>query len=232
MSENIQVQSPINFPLPELSEREQDRLFQAWSRYDLERYLLRWKSSPVSGPPGAFWDFSWRACDIGCGAGRYVIDQSLLNVDRAFLGIDKGTRRSSILRARTSELNRPNLFALHANATPVLAKFPDASLDAITIFYPNPWWPTKHRKKRWSYHPLFPRLIQTLKPGGMLTLCSNEAFYLSEWLFALNHHHEAQCLNVDVPGIAQTGRERTHFETQFLNSGIVCGEVVAVKEDR
>ncbi len=219
------MNAKLIFPLPEPDEDRIAALQNSWSRQDLTRYLQRWRDTPVPEIPAAFWTYSWRSCDIGCGFGRFSLEQSALHPGRAYLAIDKGNLRGGTMVRRFRAAGRPNLFGLHGNVTPILAAMPEGGLDLITIFYPNPWWPRKHRKKRWPYHPLLPKLTRLLKPGGCLLLTSNESFYLSEWIYALQHHPAIRGLELDYAGPVQRNEGRTHFETKFLGLETPLGEV-------
>ncbi len=224
----IQTQSPLAFPLSLPDERDQQRMQKSWRRHQLERYLQRWDGAYVPEVPEAFWGRSWRACDVGCGLGLFSLRESERNPEHAFLGIDKGTRRGSRMVRRFKETGRDNLFGLHGNAIPILAAMPNHSLDLLTLFYPNPWWPSKHRKKRWSYHPLISKMVDLLKPGGEILLCSNEGFYLQEWLYAMTHHPVAfSALEESYVGPVTVSLEeaRSHFESKFLQGGTPCGEI-------
>lgn len=222
------TQSPLSFPLPEPDEKTQAAMRKVWRRHTLDRYVQRWDDAYVPDVPEELWSFDWRACDVGCGFGLFAFRESGRHPERAYLGIDKGTRRGSKLLQRIEVLQRPNLFGMHGNAIPILARMPAESFDLLTLYYPNPWWPTKHRKKRWSYHPIVPRLIELLKPNGELLLCSNEGFYLSEWLFTMQNHPAAEGTIEEVyvgPVTVDLPESRSHFESKFLQAGLPCGEI-------
>ena len=203
---------------------------KTWARHHLEGYMKRWENAFVAEVPEAFWEYSWRACDLGCGFGKYLLRESEQHPEKGWLGIDKGNLRGGGMTQRFNTTGRSNLFGVHGNAIPIMARFPDASLDQITIFYPNPWWPPKHRKKRWSYHPLLPKLTRLLKPGGTLLLASNEAFYLGEWQYALQHHPEMVGMKKIYTGPIRDPEGRSHFETKFIEQNVPCGEVIFQKE--
>ena len=174
--------------------------------------------------------YAKRAVDVGCGFGKHLIEQCRLQPDQGFLGIDKGSLRGGSMVKRFEAEGCPNLFGLHGNAIPILAAMPDDSLDLITIFYPNPWWPAKHRKKRWSYHPLLPKLVSLLRPGGQILLTSNEDFYLGEWEYAIKHHPAAKDVMIhEYSGLIRVTEGRSHFEAKFLAEQTPCGEVVFSK---
>lgn len=201
-------------------------LEKAWSRSDLDRYLTRWQNSATPQLPERFLRYEKRAMDIGCGFGKYLIQAAADKPDWGFLGVDKGSLRGGSMVQRFQAVGRRNLFGLHTNIIPLAATMPDASLDALTIFYPNPWWPAKHRKKRWSFHPLLPKLARILRPGGTLLITSNEFFYLGEFRYTMAHHPDLRLMTETYAGPIQVTEGRTHFETKFLNEGVPCGELI------
>lgn len=215
----------MDFPLADPPETAQVALAKAWARQDLERYVTRWDSSSLPPISEAFFGYAWRALDVGCGMGKYILRESEAHPDRAYLGIDKGSMRAGKMLERSQMANRPNLFCLNTNAIPMLAQFPDGTLDQLSVFYPNPWWPNKHRTKRWQYHPILPKMFSVLKPGGCMILTSNEAFYLAEFDFAVRHHPEIAGMVREYAGPVQETEGRTHFETKFLELGEAIGEV-------
>ncbi len=215
----------MHFPLAAPDEDAVEAMRKSWQRQDLTRYLQRWSAASVPQPSQAFWDYPWRGLDVGCGFGKYVIDQTEKHAERAYLGVDKGYLRGGGMIKRVAGSGRANLFGVHANVIPVIAAMPDASLDQITVFYPNPWWPKKHYKKRWPYHPVAPKMIRALKPGGVIILTSNEAFYLGEWQFALENHPEISGMTPSYAGPIRAQEGRTHFEIKFIEEGVACGEI-------
>ncbi len=215
----------MKFPLPELDDEIREALQKTWQRHRLEPYLRRWRDGFVPEIPEAFFDFDWRACDVGCGMGKFILREAEAHPEHAYLGIDKGAMRGGTMLRRVGDREFPNLFGLLGNATPILAKMAPSSLDLITVFYPNPWWPKKHRKKRWPFHPLLPQLTHLLKPGGELWVASNEAFYLAEWQYALTHHPLIESMVPIFAGPIDETEGRSHFETKFLAESTPCGEL-------
>ncbi len=220
----------MHFPLNPPDDASCAALEKSWSRVDLGRYVQRWERSRTPGLPDELLAYPWRGLDIGCGFGRYLLAESERHPERGYLGIDKGSLRGGTMLKRFDGAERANLFGLHANVTPVLERLAPELFDEITIFYPNPWWPPRHRKKRWSYHPLLPKLVELLKPGGQILLTSNEAFYLSEWAYTLKHHPVMHAhLELSYAGPIAVAEGRTHFEVKFIAEGIPCGEIRARK---
>ena len=228
---DIRVEDPVTFPLGTPDDDVIKALQKAWARQDLNTYVeKRWTGAYVPPFPDTFWEYDWRACDIGSGFGRFGWVESQKHPTRAYLSIDKGKRRGGGMLRRYEEKDVPNVLPLHGNAIPILANMPHASLNLITLFYPNPWWPKKHQKKRWSYHPLLPHLFDLLVPGGCLMLCANERFYLQEWLWTLQHHPAAHCMKEEYVGPIQVSEGRSDFEVKFIHHNVSCGEIRFRKE--
>lgn len=215
----------MQFPLPEPPETSQAALAKAWARQDLTRYVQRWQNSKIPEVPEAFFEFPWRALDLGCGMGKYILHESGTHPERAYLGVDKGSMRAGKMIERAKEAKFQNLFCLNTNVIPLLTRMPDGCLDQLSIFYPNPWWPNKHRAKRWQFHPLLPKMFSVLKPGGQLMLTSNEGFYLSEFDFAVRHHPKVAGIVQVYAGPVREEVGRSHFETKFISEGTAIGEL-------
>lgn len=215
----------MKFPFTTPDQSSIQALEKAWRRQDLQRYLTRWSTAKLPPIPPAFFQYTKRACDMGCGIGKFIMQEGAKRPEWSFLGIDKGSIRSSKMLNRLQGDPRPNVFAMHTNAIPILASMAPESLDLLTIFYPNPWWPNKHRQKRWAFHPLLPHLCRLLRPGGSLWITSNEGFYLQEFLYAVTHHPAIENINLEYQGPIQVTEGRTHFETKFLAEGTPCGEL-------
>jgi len=45
---------------------------------------------------------------------------------------------------------------------------PEGSLRAVHIYFPDPWWKKRHKKRRVMRESLARRIEQTLQPGGSL----------------------------------------------------------------
>lgn len=213
------------FVFPSIEQETAASIAEVWRRQDLQRYLGRWQSMRLPEVPTAFYEFEKRALDVGCGFGKYVLQEAPLRPDWGFLGVDKGSLRGGKMVERIEAAALANAFGLHTNAIPLLAAMPDDILDELTIFYPNPWWPNKHRKKRWAWHPLLPKLFSMLKVGGTLRMTSNEGFYLGEVVYAAANHPRVPANALRYQGEIDQKEGRTHFETKFLAEGTPCGEI-------
>ena len=53
----------------------------------------------------------------------------------------------------------------------------EESLDAIRVFFPDPWPKARHHKRRLLQGPTFALIASRLKPGGVLHVATDHAEY-------------------------------------------------------
>ena len=115
--------------------------------------------------------------DIGCARGRFLMDMARLHPQRNHLGLD--IRRPLVERAETERqrLQLQNLRYLFCNANVSLAPFVRQlggnQLQLVTIQFPDPWFKTKHHKRRLLQPGLAAVLADVMAPGGELFLQSD-----------------------------------------------------------
>jgi tRNA (guanine-N7-)-methyltransferase len=90
---------------------------------------------------------------------------------------------------------------------------PDESLAAVHVYFPDPWWKKRHRRRRVMRESLLRDIERTLCPGGALHFWTDVEEYFQTTL-ALLAAHTALLGPLPVP---ETPAEhnmayRTHFE--------------------
>ena len=115
--------------------------------------------------------------DIGCARGGFLLQMAQLQPETNFLGIE--IREPLVISAnqKKDELGLTNLHYLFGNintsATTLLESLPTNSLNYITIQFPDPWFKTKHKKRRVVQPELVNTLVNYLVDGGMVFLQSD-----------------------------------------------------------
>ena len=97
---------------------------------------------------------------------------------------------------------------------------PNASLNKVQIFFPDPWHKAKHNKRR-IIQPEFIQLLRSkLKMGGMIHLATDWQNYAEHMLEVLTHASGFQNLSLDNGYVARPEyRPMTKFEKRGLNLG-------------
>jgi len=122
--------------------------------------------------------------DIGCARGRFVLKMAQVEPDWNFLGLE--IREPLVVEANQlrSELGLTNLHYLYGNANnslqPLLSTLPSGILQRVTIQFPDPWFKTRHAKRRVVQPELVAELANYLAVCGVVFLQSDMEFVAVE----------------------------------------------------
>lgn len=165
--------------------------------------------------------------EIGCGVGWHAIEYAKNNPERCLVAIEKTSNKFEKFNQRfTNHPQIKNLKPVHANAVNWIAThLKPECVDRYFILYPNP--NPKDPQKRWFRMPFMRFLLETLKPGGTVTLATN----------IFEYYKEAKQYNIEVWGlilcedrtILPNEKPRTHFEKKYLAAGQTCYNLVFQK---
>jgi tRNA (guanine-N7-)-methyltransferase len=117
--------------------------------------------------------------DIGCARGRFLLDLAPRQSDHNHLGVE--IRRPLVEAAEAERLahDLTNLRFLYCNANVSLQTWlealPPGLLAWVTLQFPDPWFKSRHHKRRVLQPPLLRALATALPEGGSLLLQSDVA---------------------------------------------------------
>ena len=115
--------------------------------------------------------------DIGCARGRFLMDLAPLQSEVNHLGLE--IRRPLVEAAEAERIaaGLTNLHFLFCNANVSLegwlAALPVGLLRRVSIQFPDPWFKTRHHKRRVLQPPLLRAIAAALVPGSELFLQSD-----------------------------------------------------------
>ena len=75
--------------------------------------------------------------------------------------------------------------------------------------------------------PFMEKLIETLTPGGLIELATNESFYAEECHQWMTKKWKIPC--IEFKTLPQDFSPRTHFEKKYLERGEKCFNLVFKK---
>jgi len=117
--------------------------------------------------------------DIGCARGRFLLALAQQQPDWNHLGLEIRRPLVAAADAERQELELHNLQFVFANANVSLpgwlAGLPAGRLALVTIQFPDPWFKTKHHKRRVLQPGLVDALADALAPGQELLAQSDVA---------------------------------------------------------
>jgi tRNA (guanine-N7-)-methyltransferase len=129
--------------------------------------------TPIN-PRGSFPNSQQVIMEIGTGMGESTAIIARDHPENGYFGVELHRPGLGALLARINELGLTNLKLVEEDARVLLAKYtPDHSLDAIHLYFPDPWPKTKHNKRRIVQDDLLPILAQKLIPGGYIHIATD-----------------------------------------------------------
>jgi tRNA (guanine-N7-)-methyltransferase len=107
--------------------------------------------------------------EVGTGKGLFLTAASRAAPQHNFLGIEIGRKYARYAAARLARIASTNALVIGGDALPLLEHwFPAASLTAVHVYFPDPWWKARHKKRRVLNEPFLKNVERTLVLGGRL----------------------------------------------------------------
>ncbi len=157
--------------------RAQKRALEAlWPRYGVEG---------VYDPDALFGRQAPRHMEIGFGMGEALVAMARAHPDWDFLGVEVYRPGiGSLLRQLHAE-GLTNVRVFGEDAGTVLAHLPEACLDGVYLFFPDPWPKRRHHKRRLVQPPFVAQVASRLRPGGRFLLATDWEDYALHMLEVL-----------------------------------------------
>jgi tRNA (guanine-N7-)-methyltransferase len=185
---------------------------------DLSKYLLRWED--LSDPWDAEALFGRDApleVEVGSGKGLFLQTACVERPEHDFLGVEIAAKYARHAASRLARLGVSNARLLHGDAKRLFAeRLPRASLAAVHVYFPDPWWKKRHHKRRVMNAAFVRGIERTLRPGGSLHFWTDVHAYfeLSIGLLAAETELEGP-LQVPEAEPQHDLDYRTHFERRM-----------------
>ena len=131
--------------------------------------------------------------ELGSGDGSFLANYAKLHPERNFLGVERLLGRLRKLNKKAVRAGLNNLALLRLEASYVIEfMIPPGSIDALHIYFPDPWPKRKHRKNRLINEPFTEITAKVLKVGGAVYLRTDDLDYFQQMtrVFAANQRFE------------------------------------------
>ena len=119
--------------------------------------------------------------EIGTGMGEATAEIARSFPDTGFFALEVHRPGIGSLLARINEFELTNLRLINEDARIVLDEYmPDQCLDAIHLYFPDPWHKKKHWKRRIVQSDFVDLIYRKLKPGGHIHIATDWVPY-AQW---------------------------------------------------
>ncbi|GBU28352.1 tRNA (guanine(46)-N(7))-methyltransferase [Treponema sp. R8-4-B8] len=168
--------------------------------------------------------------EIGFGMGVTTAEIAQANPDKNYIGIEVHRPGIGRLLWEIEKRSLANIRIIEYDAVYAVEKMiPHDSLEAIHVFFPDPWPKKRHRKRRLIQRPFTENLASRLKPGGYLYMVTDWEDYALHALEDLNA--TANLKNAyESFSPPQNWRPVTKFEQKGLTKEHVIRELFFIKK--
>jgi tRNA (guanine-N7-)-methyltransferase len=105
--------------------------------------------------------------EIGSGKGLFMATASQATPLHNFLGIEIANKYAHHASGRLARAECKNAIMVAGNAEPLFQKnIPSGSLEAVHVYFPDPWWKKRHRKRRVVNETSVRNYCDAIRSGG------------------------------------------------------------------
>jgi tRNA (guanine-N7-)-methyltransferase len=165
------VRHPARLPLEQLQP------------YLLDLPVLTQPGSPGQPPPLV----DWRAVfgndqpvelEVGFGKGLFLLTSALAHPEINYAGVEIERKYVLFTATRMAKRQLRNVRLAWGDARTFLReRVPESSLQAIHVYFPDPWWKKRHHKRRVFTEEFARHCCRALVPGGKLHVATDVEEY-------------------------------------------------------
>lgn len=155
--------------------------------------------------------------EVGSGKGLFLRCAAAERPEVDFLGIEISTKYARFAAAALAKRQLDNARLVVADALRVFAELlPGGSLAAVHVYFPDPWWKKRHKKRRLMRESFLKDVQRTLISGGVFHFWTDVEAYFRSSLELLAGHTELEGpLHVPEAAAEHDMAYRTHFERRM-----------------
>ncbi|MEX0824840.1 MAG: tRNA (guanosine(46)-N7)-methyltransferase TrmB [Pirellulaceae bacterium] len=152
--------------------------------------------------------------EVGSGKGLFIERITGERPEHNFLGIEIAAKYAAAAASRLAKQQRTNGMIISGDAEPLFkTSIPEHSLAAVHVYFPDPWWKAKHKRRRVLNESFIDNVARCLQPDGRFHFWTDVLDYFESTLELL-----AKRVPEWGPPLPEAANEATHdldYRTHF-----------------
>jgi tRNA (guanine-N7-)-methyltransferase len=160
--------------------------------------------------------------EVGSGKGLFMIDVAERNPSTYFIGIELASKYCALAQSRLEAKQIQNGRFFDADAVEVMSHdVPENRLSAVHVYFPDPWWKARHKKRRVLNERMVQAIERALEPKGILHFWTDVLDYYESSLELLASDTKLSGPHFVDERVAEHSMDyRTHFERRTRLNGL------------
>lgn len=160
--------------------------------------------------------------EVGMGKGQFLLASALARPETNFFGIEVVRKYQLYATTRFAIRQLPNVRTVCGDARWVLHYFvPPRSVQAVHVYFPDPWWKARHKKRRLFTTEFVQDVARVLVAGGRLLIKTDVQEYFETMcsVIAATGAFQELCRGEDTATPAE-------FQTNFEKKARLRGDTI------
>jgi len=159
--------------------------------------------------------------EVGFGKGLFLLRAALDQPGVNFIGVEIVRKYQLFTATRLAKRALTNVRVACGDARLLLRdSVPPHSLQTLHVYFPDPWWKTRHHKRRLFTAEFAAQCSRVLRLAGVLSFASDVEDYFKMVLGLIAAHPELQPLAPPEPGTPANDLDYlTNFDRKFRKEG-------------
>lgn len=155
--------------------------------------------------------------EVGSGKGLFLHTHSQRRPEHNFLGNEIAIKYAKLAAYRLAKSERDNAFMIRGDGLKLFRELlADEICVAVHVYFPDPWWKERHRRRRVIQPEMVKDIQRILVPGGRLHFWTDVEEYFESGIETIKEFSELSGPNeVPVEEADHDMDYRTHFERRM-----------------